>query len=92
MFYQPTPRLRPCQSGPESSSMAVIVHPPLSMKGPAPGRCADCGSDAYIQLTVGDAMVCAHCYADRLGLSKLVGRKGGEAVVPKIPSVRPRPT
>ena len=34
----------------------------------APGRCADCGSDAYIQLAVEDAMLCAHCYADRLGL------------------------
>ena len=41
----------------------------------APGRCADCGSDAYIQLAVEDAMLCAHCYADRLGPSK---RKGGD--------------
>jgi hypothetical protein len=37
----------------------------------APGRCADCGSDAYIQLAVEDAMLCAHCYADRLGLAKI---------------------
>lgn len=62
------------------------------MRGPAPGHCADCGSDAYIQLAVGDAMLCAHCYADRLGLSKLVGRKGGEGPIPKAPSIRPRPT
>jgi hypothetical protein len=59
----------------------------------APGRCADCGSDAYIQLAVEDAMLCAHCYADRLGLTKLVSaqvaaRKAAGAAVPKLPSVR----
>jgi hypothetical protein len=58
------------------------------MSGAAPGRCADCGSDAYIQLAVEDAMLCAHCYADRLGLTKLVAarvaaRKGGEPAIPK---------
>jgi hypothetical protein len=69
------------------------------MSGAAPGRCADCGSDAYIQLAVEDAMLCAHCYADRLGLTKLVAaRKGGEPAVPKpsaLPkaaSIRPRPS
>jgi hypothetical protein len=71
--------------------VAVIVHTgSLMMGGNAPGRCADCGSDAYIQLSVGDAMLCAHCYADRLGLSKVVARKGGERGMPKPASVRPR--
>jgi hypothetical protein len=52
----------------------------------APGRCADCGSDAYIQLAVEDAMLCAHCYADRLGLTKLVAaRKGGEKATSPMP-------
>ncbi|HTD63604.1 MAG TPA: hypothetical protein VK732_02585 [Verrucomicrobiae bacterium] len=62
-----------------------------------PGRCAGCGSDAYIQLAVGDAMLCAHCYQERLGLTKKpVGRKGGErtppqpAVIAKAPAPRPR--
>ena len=50
------------------------------MSGTAPGKCADCGSDAYIQLAVEDAMLCAHCYQDRLGLTKkALGRKAGEA-------------
>jgi hypothetical protein len=61
------------------------------MSGAAPGRCADCGADAYIQLAVSDAMLCAHCYQDRLGLTKAAGRKGGERVVPK-PSILPRLT
>ena len=30
----------------------------------APGRCADCGNDAYIRLE-SDEMLCAHCYAER---------------------------
>jgi hypothetical protein len=61
--------------------------------GAAPGRCADCGSDAYIQLAVGDAMVCAHCYQDRLGpTKKAIGRKGGERVVPRPASILPRPS
>jgi hypothetical protein len=58
------------------------------MGSAAPGRCADCGSDAYIQLAVEDAMLCAHCYADRLGLTKLVAarvaaRKAAGAAMPK---------
>ena len=62
------------------------------MSGAAPGRCADCGADAYIQLAVGDTMLCAHCYQERVGITKKVaGRKGGERVVPK-PSILPRPT
>jgi hypothetical protein len=28
-------------------------------------------------------MLCAHCYADRLGLTKLVGRKGADRPTPK---------
>jgi hypothetical protein len=48
------------------------------MAGTAPGRCADCGGDAYIQLAVENGMLCAHCYATRLGLTRVVGRKGGE--------------
>ncbi|HYV21161.1 MAG TPA: hypothetical protein VEN31_00750 [Candidatus Bathyarchaeia archaeon] len=65
--------------------MAVIVHAPsLMMNRGAPGRCADCGSDAYIQLAVGDSMLCAHCYQERLGVArKAVGRKGGERAIPK---------
>jgi hypothetical protein len=50
----------------------------------APGRCADCGSDAYIQLAVEDAMLCAHCYADRLGLTKLAGAKPSPLPKPAI--------
>ena len=49
--------------------------------------------DAYIQLTVGDAMLCAHCYQDRLGVTKrAAGRKGGERAMPKAAPVHPRPT
>jgi len=48
------------------------------MASVAPGHCADCGADAYIQLAVENAMLCAHCYALRLGLSRVSGRKGGE--------------
>ena len=60
-----------------------------------PGRCADCGSDAYIQLSREDAMLCAHCYANRIGQSKVAGRKGGERAEPatsKPSSTRPRPS
>jgi hypothetical protein len=66
----------------------------------APGRCADCGSDAYIQLAVEDAMLCAHCYADRLGLTKLVAARVAArkvattpkpSVLPKPAAARPRP-
>jgi len=53
------------------------------MSSAAPGRCADCGEDAYIQLAVQDAMLCAHCYASRLGLSRVAGRKGGERSEPR---------
>ena len=65
------------------------------MNGAAPGRCADCGSDAYIQLAVGDTMLCAHCYQDRLGrMKKAVGPNVVERAMPKPPptlkSVRPR--
>jgi hypothetical protein len=68
------------------------ARPPLMMSGAAPGRCADCGADAYIQLAVGDAMLCAHCYQERIGITKqATGRKGGERVVSK-PSILPRPT
>ena len=63
------------------------------MSGTAPGRCADCGSDAYIQLAVEDAMLCAHCYQDRLGIIKRsAARKGGERAIPKPASILPRPT
>ena len=65
----------------------------LMRTGTAPGRCADCGSDAYIQLAVEDAMLCAHCYQDRLGLTKkALGRKGGERGIPKPPAILPRPS
>jgi hypothetical protein len=76
--------------------LAVIVHhPSLMMNRAAPGRCADCGSDAYIQLAVEDAMLCAHCYDERLGLTKLVAarvaaRKAVDRAIPK-PSALPKP-
>jgi hypothetical protein len=61
--------------------------------GAAPGFCADCGADAYIQLAVGDAMLCAHCYQDRLGITKkTLGRNGGERTLPKPASILPRPS
>jgi hypothetical protein len=64
------------------------------MSGTAPGKCVDCGSDAYIQLAVEDAMLCAHCYQDRLGLTKkAVGRKAGEAATSTRPiRILPRPS
>jgi hypothetical protein len=48
-------------------------------------------------MAVGGTMLCAHCYAERLGLSKLVARKGGESAIGKPtalpkPSIRPRPS
>ncbi len=62
------------------------------MSGTAPGKCADCGADAYIQLAIGDAMLCAHCYQDRLGLTKkLLGRNGGDPASTKRIPLRPRP-
>ncbi len=61
--------------------------------GAAPGRCADCGADAYIQMAVGDAMLCAHCYQDRLGITKkTLVRKVGERTIPKPVSILPRPS
>ena len=74
--------------------MAVIVHARSCMRDRAvPGRCADCGSDAYIQLAIEDAMLCAHCYQKRLGATKkAAGRKGGERAIPKPVSVQPRPS
>jgi len=61
--------------------------------GAAPGRCADCGADAYIQLAVGDAMLCAHCYQGRPGITKkTLGRKGGERTIPKPAWILPRPS
>jgi len=63
------------------------------MSGAAPGRCADCGADAYIQLAVNDAMLCAHCYQDRLGVTKkAAGRNGGEPTARKPISIQPRPS
>ena len=60
--------------------------------GAAPGRCADCGSDAYIQLAVEDAMLCAHCYQDRRFTKKTLGRKGGERTTGKPAFILPRPS
>jgi hypothetical protein len=64
----------------KNECVAEFVHPRRPMASVAPGRCADCGADAYIQLAVENGMLCAHCYASRLGLSRVVGRKGGERV------------
>ena len=62
-------------------------------RGAAPGRCADCGSDAYIQLAIEDAMLCAHCYQARPRLTKkILGRKGGERAIAKPPTILPRPS
>ena len=66
------------------------------MSGAAPGRCADCGLDAYIQLAVEDAMLCAHCYDERLGLTKFVAtrvaaRKADRALPKASPLPKPAP-
>jgi hypothetical protein len=65
------------------------------MNGGAPGRCADCGADAYIQLALPDEMLCAHCYQDRPGIKKKTGRKGGEHLIAQASNTipfRPRPS
>ena len=69
--------------------MAVFVQTPKEMMGgQAPGRCADCGSDAYIQLAIEESMLCARCFASRLGLKKSVGRKGGDRDQSAYPRAR----
>ena len=45
----------------------------------APGKCSDCGDDAYIQLAENDAFVCAHCFAGR------ATRRRIPATVPELP-------
>ena len=45
----------------------------------APGRCADCGEAAYIQMAGDDAFVCAHCFAGR------ATRRRISAVPPELP-------
>jgi hypothetical protein len=61
------------------------------MTGTAPGHCADCGSDAYIQLARESVMLCARCYQDRLGVAKRsLGRKGGERLGTKTSSIQER--
>src|SRR2546428_5205815 len=57
------------------------------MGGTAPGRCSDCGNDAYIQLAGEAEMLCAHCYGKRMGIAPSPGRKGGEAA-PKPTTAR----
>jgi len=57
------------------------------MSGAAPGRCSDCGNDAYIQLAGEAEMLCAHCYGKRMALAPSPGRKGGEAA-PKPTTAR----
>ncbi len=55
----------------------------------APGTCTDCGNDAYIHMGAqngGDEMLCAHCYAARLGRVQ----REAPARVPSTPS-RPTP-
>src|SRR2546428_12249565 len=52
---------------------------PVQMGGTAPGRCSDCGNDAYIQLAGEAEMLCAHRYGKRMGIAPPPGRKGGEA-------------
>jgi hypothetical protein len=42
-------------------------------------------------MSLEDAMLCAHCYADRLGLSKVAGRKGGERLLPRPVAFPRRP-
>ncbi len=39
----------------------------------APGKCADCGDDAYIQMAGDDAFVCAHCFATRAARRRPAG-------------------
>jgi hypothetical protein len=44
-------------------------------------------------MAVEDAMLCAHCYQDRVGVAKkMAGRKGGEAAIRKPASIQPRPS
>jgi len=44
-------------------------------------------------MAVGDAMLCAHCYQDRLGITKkTLVRKVGERTIPKPVSILPRPS
>jgi DNA-directed RNA polymerase subunit RPC12/RpoP len=57
---------------------------------PAPGRCADCGNDAYIHLANESGMLCAHCYGKRLGVGMTSGRKGGELDKRRGPGAAPR--
>lgn len=38
----------------------------VNVRRMAPGTCADCGNDAYIQLAGGEVLVCAHCFAERV--------------------------
>ena len=91
MFYKLAQASGGCQYGHVSAKCGRDRARPPVMSGAAPGRCADCGSDAYIQLSVENAMLCAHCYADRLGLSRIAAGKGGERVV-NPPALRPRPS
>jgi hypothetical protein len=50
----------------------------------APGKCVDCGNDAFIRLASSDGgadMICGHCYAERLN------RRGvGTKTLPPIPT------
>ena len=45
----------------------------------APGRCADCGDAAYIQMGSDDMFVCAHCFAGHAARGR-----GGKGDVPPI--------
>jgi hypothetical protein len=44
------------------------LEPKVQESSNAPGRCTDCGSDAYIRLGAKNGeeeWVCAHCYSER---------------------------
>src|SRR2546427_12110085 len=52
---------------------------PGQMGGAAPGRCSDCGNDAYIQLAGEAEMVCAHWSGKDMGSAPAPRLQGRQA-------------
>src|SRR3989442_8874654 len=92
MFYRLMRRQVRCQDAFKSekdASLAAIVQRARGMDRAAPGQCAGCGGDAYIQLANQAGMVCARCYAQREDFGKSTGDKGGEREPPPLAGRRP---
>jgi hypothetical protein len=56
----------------------------------APGKCVDCGNDAFIRLASNDGgadMICGHCYAERLNKRGIATK----AARPAAPALKPPP-